>query len=92
MSPKLYVRYGEDIYALFKENVYFNNFLNHINSQHPDIKLTVEESNNNVFSFLNTQISLVGDRYESCVFGKSTITGVLLKFIVLSVHLAGRKV
>ena len=32
---------------MFQENVSFNNFLNHINSQH-NIKFTVEKSNNNV--------------------------------------------
>ena len=80
ISPKLYVRYVDDIYAVFHENVSFNNFLNHINSQHPNIKFTVEESNNNVLSFLDTQISLVGDRFESCVFRKSTNTDVLLNF------------
>ena len=80
ISPKLYVRYVDDIYAVFHENVSFHNFLNHINSQHPNIKFTVEESNNNILSFLDTQISLVGDRFESCVLRKRTNTGVLLNF------------
>ena len=80
ISPKLYVRYVDDIYAVFHEGVSFNDFLSHINSQHSNIKFTVEESNNNVLSFLDTQISLVGDRFESCVFRKSTNTDVLLNF------------
>ena len=78
--PKLYVRYVDDINAVFHENVSFNNFLNPINSQHPNIKFTVEERNNNILSFLDTRIRLVGERFESCVFRKSTNTDVLLNF------------
>ena len=35
VSPKLYVIYVDDIYAMFHENVPFHNFLNIINSQQP---------------------------------------------------------
>ena len=51
---KLYVRYVDDIYAIFDEDVHFQSFCNHINNQHPKIKFTVEESENNVLAFLHT--------------------------------------
>ena len=52
INPKLYVRYVDDIFAVFGKNESFQPFLNHINSQHPNIKFTVEESVNNVYHFL----------------------------------------
>ena len=78
INPKLYVRYVDDIFAVFGKNESFQPFLNHINSQHPNIKFTVEESVNNVLPFLDTCIELKGDYFESFVYRKKTNTNVLL--------------
>ena len=78
INPKLYVRYVDDIYAIFDKDVHFQSFFNHINNQHPNIKFTVEESENNVLAFLDTQISIKDDEFQSCVFRKKTNTDVLL--------------
>ena len=78
INPKLYVRYVDDIFAVFDKNVSFQLFLDHINQQHPNIKFTVEKSINNVLPFLNTKITLVGDHFESCIYRKDTNTNVLL--------------
>jgi hypothetical protein len=76
--PKLYVRYVDDIFAVFDKNIPYEKFLEHINNQHPNIKFTVEKSINNVLPFLNTEIKLTGDNFESSVFRKDTNTNVLL--------------
>ena len=78
ISPKFYVRYVDDIFAVFDKNVCFKPFLDHINCQHPNIKFTVEESIGNVLPFLDTNISIVGDNFDSCVYRKETNTNVLL--------------
>ena len=78
INPKLYVRYVDDIFAVFDKNVKFQPFLDHINHQHGNI--TVEESVNNVLAFLDTSICIKGNNFESCVYRKSTNTDVLLNF------------
>ena len=78
INPKLYVRYVDDIFAVFSENVSVDPFFNHINQQHPQIKFTVENSENNILAFLDTQIKLEDDHFESIVYRKQTYTGVLL--------------
>ena len=78
INPKLYVRYVDDIFAVFGKNESFQPFLHHINSQHPNIKFTVEESVNNILPFLDTCIELKGDYFESFVYRKKTNTNVLL--------------
>ena len=61
-----------------EKNESFQPFLHHINSQHPNIKFTVEESVNNILPFLDTCIELKGDYFESYVYRKKTNTNVLL--------------
>ena len=73
INPKLYVRYVDDIFAVFDKNVKFQPFLDHINHQHGNIKFTVEESVNNVLAFLDTSICIKGNNFESCVLGKAPI-------------------
>ena len=80
INPKLYVRYVDDIFAVFEKDVQFQPFLEQINSQHPNIKFTIEESVDNVLAFLDTEIRIIGDEFESCVYRKSTNTDVLLNF------------
>ena len=78
LNPKLYIRYVDDIFAVFDKNTSFQPFLDHINHQHPNIKFTVEKNINNVLPFLNTRIEIVGDHFESCIYRKDTNTNVLL--------------
>ena len=74
----MYIRYVDDIFAVFDKNTPFKPFFDHINSQHSNIKFTVEKSTNNCLPFLNTEIKLLGDSFESCVYRKATNTNVLL--------------
>ena len=52
-----------------------------MNSQHNDIKFTIEQSTKaNTLSFLDVQVKLLNDGYETNVWRKSTNTGLLLNF------------
>ena len=77
ICPKFYIRYVDDIFAVFDKNVPCEMFLDHINNQHPNIKFTVEKSINSL-SFLDTEIKISGDNFESWTYRKKTDTGVLL--------------
>ena len=68
----------DDIFAIFDKNISYDKFFDHINNQHPQIKFTVEKSINNSLAFLDTEIKLNGDEFESTVFRKQTNTNVLL--------------
>ena len=47
-------------------------------SDHANIKFTIEESENNILCFFETQTCIKGEEFEACVFRKST--DVLLNF------------
>ena len=68
------------VYIVFDKDLGFQPFLNHINNQHANIKFTVDESENNILSFLVTRICIKGDEFSACVLRKSTNTVVLLNF------------
>ena len=79
VNPKLYLRYVDDIFAVFDKDVPYDKFLSHINNQHPNIKFTVEKTINSL-PFLDTEINIKGDNFESWVYRKPTNTGVVLNF------------
>ena len=79
--PKLYLRYIDDTYALFDNKKDCFKFLDILNSQHNDIKFTIEQSTKaNILSFLDVQVKLLNDGYETNVWRKSTNTGLFLNF------------
>ena len=79
INPKLYLRYVDDIFAVFDKDVPCDNFLDYINKQHPNIKFTVEKTVNSL-PFLNTEIHITGDNFESWVYRKDTNTSVVLNW------------
>ena len=75
------MRYIDDTYALFDNKKDCFKFLDILNSQHNDIKFTIEQSTKaNTLSFLDVQVKLLNDGYERNVWHKSTNTGLLLNF------------
>ena len=79
--PKLYLLYIDDSYALFDDKKDCFKFLDILNSQHNDIKFTIEQSTKaNTLSFLDVQVKLFNDGYETNVWRKFTNTGLLLNF------------
>ena len=56
-----------------------------MNSQHNDIKFTIEQSTKaNTLSFVDVQVKLLSDGYETNVWHKSMNTGLLLNFNAMS--------
>ena len=82
-KPTLYLRYVDDIFAIFRQGVDIDGFLTKINCSHPNIKFTVEEANETL-PFLDVEIKLNDDSYDSWVWRKKTHTGVLLNFTAIA--------
>ena len=81
--PTLYLRYVDDIFAIFREGADIDGFLAKINRSHPNIKFTVEEANETL-PFLDVEIKLLENSYDSWVWRKKTHTGVLLNFSAMA--------
>ena len=82
-NPALYMRYVDDIYAIFRQGVGIDVFLNKINISHENIKFTVEEASETL-PFLDVEIKLNESSYDSWVWRKKTHTGVLLNFCAIT--------
>ena len=83
-SPNLYLRYTDDIYTVFDSDSACTQFLDILNSQHKDIKFTLEKNTNREnLPFLDVQIKLNDSGYDTCVRRKPTNTGLLLNFSAL---------
>ena len=67
----------DDVFAVFGNKTPYNNFLVHLNSQHPNKKCTVQEGIGSL-PFLETEKRINGDLFESWTYRKKTDTGVIL--------------
>ena len=56
-SPKLYLRYIDDIFAIFDDDQSCTKFLEKLNTQHPNIKFTLEQAKSTM-PFLNVELKL----------------------------------
>ena len=81
-KPKLYLRYVDDIFAIFDDQQACSLFFQQLNAQHPDIKFTVEHSTNTL-SFSDVKIKVNDNMFDTWVWRKSTNTGLLLNFSAL---------
>ena len=76
-----YRRYVDDIFCLFEHKEQVQEFLEYINNQHPNIKFTCEEEENNKLPFLDVSISKTeGRNFDTTTYKKSTYTGLLTNF------------
>ena len=81
ICPKMYMRYVDDIFAVFPKDISHIPFLEHLNHLHENLKFTVEESQpESPFPFLNVSIKINGENADTWVFRKNTDTGVMLNF------------
>ena len=78
--PTVYLRYVDDIFAVFENGTSYLPFFNLLNQQHPNLKFTVEEQTGVSFPFLNVSISINGNSVDTWVFRKKTHTGVMLNY------------
>ena len=54
--PKVWQRFVDDVYSIFKRT-HLENFFHHINNLHQNIKFTVEEESNGELAFLDTLLT-----------------------------------
>ena len=65
----VYIRYVDDIFAVFSSHTDFSKFLNILNRQHPNIRFTYE-GNCDTLPFLDTEIKIDGPTFKSEVYRK----------------------
>ena len=78
-KPTFYRRYVDDIFATFAHENDANKFFDYLNSRHPNIKFTKENSENNSIPFLDILITNT-DKINTSVYHKETYTGLLMNF------------
>ena len=78
-QPKLYLRYVDDIFAIFDNKQTCASFLEKLNSQHPNIKFTMEQSTGNL-TFLDVEIQVNNNKFDTWIWRKPTNTGLTLNF------------
>ena len=81
-NPKLYLRYIDDIFAIFESEQSCTDFLKTINLQHPNINFTLEKSTKTL-AFLDVEIRINASHFDTWVWRKNTNTGLLLNFSAL---------
>ena len=77
--PKFYSRFVDDCFAVFDSDISSLSFLNLLNSQHKNIKFTMESAVQCI-SFLDVSIKVNDDNIETWIWRKPTHTGLLLNY------------
>ena len=78
-APKLYLRYIDDSFAIFDNDQSCTKFLEKFNTQHPNIKFTLEQAENTI-PFLDVKIKISLDKFDTWTWRKPSNTGLLLNF------------
>ncbi|XP_015757812.1 PREDICTED: uncharacterized protein LOC107337209 [Acropora digitifera] len=69
--PRIWKRYEDDTFTITKKNM--DNFLNHLNQQHPSIRFTMETENDNKIAFLDSLVTREPDgKLHTSVYRKPT--------------------
>ena len=55
--PKVFKRYVDDIFVMFLCQSHLKDFVNYMNTKHPNIKFTLEFEENDFFPFLDVKIT-----------------------------------
>ena len=80
MGIRIYRRYVDDCFLLFKSTDQIPQFLDFLNRQHPNIKFTCEIESNSTLPFLDTSIIRKNGVFETSVYQKPTFTGLFTNF------------
>ena len=79
-SVLFYRRYVDDIFCVFNSETEATNFFTYLNTQHPNIKFTLEKEINNCLSFLDVKINKLTNNCVTSTHRKKTYTGLLTNF------------
>ena len=79
LLPKLYLRYIDDVYAIFDSNQNCDEFLSILNAQHLSVKFTVEKATD-LLPFLDVEIKFDKFDFKTSVWRKPKYMGLLLNF------------
>ena len=77
---KVFKRYVDEIFVKFLFQSHLKDFVNYMNSKHPNIKLTLEFEENDSFCFLNVKITRRNNQLVTSVFPKATFSGIFTNF------------
>ena len=86
-KPLYYRRYVDDSFLIFKEYNHIEQFLNYLNSLHPNIKFTCEYETDDKLPFLDTTVIKDNNRFSTDVYRKPTFTGLGLNYLSFSPRL-----
>ena len=75
-----YVRYVDDVFAIFNSSADVQVFLNVLNNQHPNFRFTCEEASGPSLPFLDIEVTICDWEFDVSVYRKPTFTGALLHF------------
>ena len=79
-----WLRYVDDIFSTLNDNADADTILQYLNSQHPNIKFTIEFEEGGKLPFLDTSVYRAVDSYRTTIYRKKTFTGVYLKWSSLT--------
>ena len=71
--PKVWQRFVDDVYSIFKRT-HLENFFHHINILHQNIKFTMVEESNGELAFLDTLLKRNNGEISVLVYKKATHT------------------
>ena len=78
-APRSWDRYVDDAFSEIKKSN-FEVFLEHLNEQHPNIRFTTEEEQNNELPFLDVRVTRLNGRLRTGVHREKTHTDRVLFF------------
>ena len=78
-------RYVDDVFVIILCQSHLKNFVNYMNTKHPNSKLTLEFKENDPFSFLDVKVTRRNNQLVTSVFRKATFSGFLPFLKVLPV-------
>jgi hypothetical protein len=80
IKPTFYKRYVDDILVGFEDEDKIEEFWQHINTKHPNIKFTTERESEGKISFLDILINKNEESTDTSTYRKKTFTGLITKF------------
>ena len=80
IGPGYYRRYVDDTFLVFNNSAEALSFFAYVNSQHPNIKFTMDSENNSSLPFLDVKIDRTANGIETSVYRKPSFSGLYQKW------------